>query len=57
MRCWSRKLKAWWRCQSGSTPVDYAVLAAAIALGVIPAIDKVGHELVVVFTKVQQGLH
>jgi Flp pilus assembly pilin Flp len=56
MRSWSTMLKGWWRCQSGSTPIDYAVLVSAIALGVIPAVEKVGHELVVVFTKVQHGL-
>ncbi len=55
MRSWSTKLEGWWRCQSGSAPIDYAVLVSAIALCVIPAVEELGHELAVVFTKVQHG--
>ena len=43
-------------CQSGATAVEYSLLAALIAIGIIAAAQGVGNEVKVPFQDAEAGL-
>jgi pilus assembly protein Flp/PilA len=44
------------KCESGATAIEYALIAAGIAIAIIAAVNAVGSALNTTFTKVKTNL-
>lgn len=57
---WARCGKSVWRLlrdeRSGSTAIEYAIIAAGIAVVIVSAVSQIGTEVVAMFTRVLPGL-
>lgn len=54
-KLWS-SLKAWWRSEEGQGMVEYGLIIALVAIGLIVTLGLLKDELVAVFIKIKDTL-
>jgi pilus assembly protein Flp/PilA len=51
------RLAMFWSDESGATSIEYAIIAAGIAVAIVSAVQALGTKVTALFTSVQSAFH